>query len=70
MTLQIPFDNSYGRLPERFHVRQAPVPVRAPGLIKVNRALAAELGIDPAALEGPEGLEVLAGNPAPRPAPP
>ncbi|WP_172331352.1 YdiU family protein [Mangrovicoccus sp. HB161399] len=65
MTLHIPFDNSYVRLPDRFHVRQAPVPVKAPGLIKVNRALAAELGIDPAALESPEGVAVLAGNHVP-----
>ncbi|WP_138464723.1 YdiU family protein [Poseidonocella sp. HB161398] len=70
MTLQIPFDNSYGRLPERFYVRQAAVPVRAPGLIKVNRALAAELGIDAEALESPAGLAVLAGNRVPEGADP
>ncbi|MBE3638622.1 protein adenylyltransferase SelO [Mangrovicoccus algicola] len=62
MTLHIPFDNSYGRLPDRFYARQPAEPVRAPGLIRVNDALALQLGIDPAALASPEGLEVLAGN--------
>ena len=45
MTLAIPFQNSYAALPADFHARVAPVPVRAPALIKFNHALAAELGI-------------------------
>ncbi|QBY00740.1 YdiU family protein [Rhodophyticola sp. CCM32] len=45
MTVQIPFDNSYARLPDRFFTAQPPTPVAAPGLITVNRPLAAELGI-------------------------
>jgi uncharacterized protein YdiU (UPF0061 family) len=45
MTLQISFDNSYARLPDRFYTRQRPVPVEAPGLIAVNRPLADRLGI-------------------------
>ncbi len=57
------FDNSYGRLPERFYLRQPPVPVAAPGLIAVNRALAVELGLDPDALAADPGL--LAGNQLP-----
>ncbi len=56
------FDNSYARLPERFYARQRPTPVAAPRLLKLNRALALELGLDPAVLESPEGLEILAGN--------
>lgn len=43
--MQIAFDNSYARLPERFYTRQAPVPVKAPALIAFNDALAEELGI-------------------------
>ena len=46
----IPFDNSYARLPGTMHVGVAPTPVEAPRLIKVNTALALDLGIDPAGL--------------------
>jgi uncharacterized protein YdiU (UPF0061 family) len=60
-----PFDNSYARLPERFFARQAPTAVAAPQLVKINHALAIELGLDPAALESPEGVAVLAGNRVP-----
>ena len=31
-----PFDNSYARLPERFYARQAPAPVPAPSLVRLN----------------------------------
>ncbi|SFB79315.1 protein adenylyltransferase SelO [Tropicimonas isoalkanivorans] len=62
MPLEIPFDNSYARLPERFYVRQAPVPVTAPELLLLNRALATDLGLDPDSLQTPEAVEVLAGN--------
>ena len=58
----IQFDNSYARLPERFYVRQDPVPVAAPGLVRVNQDLAAALGLDPAALAGPDGVAMLSGN--------
>jgi uncharacterized protein YdiU (UPF0061 family) len=68
--VSIPFDNSYARLPERFYKRLAPTPVSTPGLIKVNHALAAELGIDPSALESDEGVAVLAGNKVPEGADP
>ncbi|MCB2101591.1 MAG: YdiU family protein [Rhodobacterales bacterium] len=63
--MTIPFDNSYARLPERFYSRLPPTPVRAPGLIKVNHGLARHLGLDPAYLESPEGVAVLAGNRVP-----
>lgn len=56
------FDNSYARLPPRFYVRQAPVPVAAPRLIHLNQALALDLGLDPLWLGSPEGVAVLAGN--------
>ncbi|MBU8545699.1 MULTISPECIES: protein adenylyltransferase SelO [Roseomonadaceae] len=59
--MAIPFDNSYARLPERFFARQAPVPVAAPRLIRLNLPLAAQLGLDPAALTA----EVLSGNVVP-----
>jgi uncharacterized protein YdiU (UPF0061 family) len=60
--IHFPFDNSYARLPERFFTRTAPTPVAAPRLIRLNRALAADLGLDPDALAGEEGVAVLAGN--------
>ena len=34
-----PFDNSYARLPDRFHARLDPTPVAAPRLVKLNVAL-------------------------------
>src|SRR5216684_4440241 len=60
--ISLPFDNSYARLPERFYVRLAPTPVAAPRLIKLNTALAAELGLDAEALASPAGVAMLAGN--------
>jgi len=60
------FDNSYARLPERFFARQAPVAVAAPKLIKLNEALAADLGLDVAILRSPRGVEYLSGNAVPR----
>jgi uncharacterized protein YdiU (UPF0061 family) len=70
MTLYIPFDNSYVRLPDRLFARQAPVPVPSPRLLALNDPLADELGIDPAALASPEGVAVLAGNAVPEGADP
>jgi uncharacterized protein YdiU (UPF0061 family) len=63
--MHIPFDNSYARLPDRFHARLDPTPVPAPKLVRLNAALAEALGIDPDALAGPEGLAILAGNQVP-----
>ncbi|MEM6825313.1 MAG: YdiU family protein [Pseudomonadota bacterium] len=65
MTLSIPFDNSYARLPQRFYTRMHPTPVPAPGLLKVNEDLARELGLDPNELADPEGLAILSGNVTP-----
>ncbi len=60
-TLRIPFDNSYARLPESFFAPALPTPVAAPRLVKLNTALAEELGLDPAALATPEAVEMFAG---------
>lgn len=65
MTLQIAFDNSYARLPDRFFARIEPTPVAAPRMIRLNRPLATALGLDPAALERPDGVAMLAGNALP-----
>ena len=55
MTVHFPFQNSYSALPENFFARVAPTPVAAPRLIKLNRPLAVQLGLDPDLLETPEG---------------
>jgi serine/tyrosine/threonine adenylyltransferase len=59
-----PFDNSYARLPDRFFSRTPPTPVRAPRLIHLNHALAAQLGIDSDAL-GSEAAAIFGGNVVP-----
>ncbi len=64
------FDNSYARLPARFHARLDPTQVASPRLIKVNHALAAELGLDAAALESDAGAAIAAGNHLPQGAEP
>jgi uncharacterized protein YdiU (UPF0061 family) len=65
MTVKLPFDNSYARLPERFFTKTPPTPVIAPRLIKINTQLALELGLDPDYLASDEGVEILAGNRVP-----
>lgn len=68
--MALPFDNSYARLPERFYARRQPTPVAAPRLIRLNRGLAGELGLDPEWLSGPDGVAALAGNTFPEGADP
>ncbi len=63
--MKIAFDNTYARLPDRFHARVSPTRVREPRLVKVNRALAETLGLDASLLASPEGAQVLAGNTLP-----
>jgi len=60
------FDNSFVNLPKSFYMRQAPVPVAAPRLVKFNHGLAAEIGVSAADLP----VEVLAGNALPKGAAP
>ncbi len=63
MTLTIPFDNSYARLPGAFYARQTPEPVRAPRLVAFNDDLAQVLGISPGAAQ--DMAQVFAGNTLP-----
>jgi len=65
-----PFVNTYARLPERFFTHTAPTPVAAPRLIRLNRPLAVNLGLDPDWLASAEGLDILAGNRIPEGAEP
>ena len=62
MQAQIPFSNSYARLPARFFARVPPTPVSEPRLVKLNRALALDLGLDAAWLGSAEGAAALAGK--------
>ncbi|MEM6492492.1 MAG: protein adenylyltransferase SelO family protein, partial [Pseudomonadota bacterium] len=64
------FDNSYGRLPDRFFTRLHPTPVEAPRLVLFNAALADDLGLsidraDPGAL-----AQLFSGNALPEDADP
>lgn len=65
MTHAPTFQNSYARLPERFFTKQMATPVRAPALLAVNDALAAEMGLDADWLRSDDGLAMLAGNAVP-----
>ncbi len=58
----VEFDNSYARLPGAFSERIDPRPVAGPQLVRVNEALAGELGLNARALAAPAGVEMLAGN--------
>src|SRR6202158_773377 len=62
MTVHFPFQNTYAALPANFFARVAPTPVTSPRLIKLNRPLAVQLGLDPDRLDSPEGAEILAGK--------
>lgn len=62
MPMHIPFNSSHARLPGAFYARVAATPVSAPRLVKLNRDLAVQLGLDPEALAMPDGVDVLAGR--------
>jgi uncharacterized protein YdiU (UPF0061 family) len=65
-----PFDNSYARDLPGFATPWRPVAVAAPALLFFNAPLAAELGLDATALQGPVGAAVFAGNLVPEGAEP
>ena len=58
-------ENSYAALPEQFHARLDPEPVPEPGLIRLNRTLAGQLGWDAEQLCTPAAVEMFAGNRVP-----
>lgn len=63
------FDNSYALLPDRFYTRTPPVAVAAPRMLKLNQALADELGLDLAG-NAPTLAKIFAGNLVPEGAEP
>jgi uncharacterized protein YdiU (UPF0061 family) len=56
------FDDSYVREVPGLAVPWAAAPVPAPELLMLNEELAAELGVDPAALREPAGVSLLVGH--------
>ena len=60
--MDIPFDNSYAKLPPQMFTAQLPTPVKAPQIIASNADLARLLGIDPAQIRGPDAAQIFAGN--------
>jgi uncharacterized protein YdiU (UPF0061 family) len=57
--------HTYAELPQLFYSDAAPVAVRDPQLVVFNRPVATKLGLEPEALEGPEGAAIFAGNTLP-----
>ena len=56
------FDNSYARLPEKFHSRVHPTPVAGPRIVVYNHVLALSLGLDPASFNEQKAAAHFTGN--------
>lgn len=63
--MDIPFQNTYVHLPERFFSKQQPAGAPEPVLIRTNPTLAAELGIAPTWLSSPAAIATFSGNEIP-----
>ena len=59
------FDNTYARELDGFYVNWKATQVRSPRLVKFNRELAEELGLDGDALDSGRGARIFAGNAKP-----
>jgi protein adenylyltransferase len=59
------FDNTYARELEGFYVSWKPAQVAQPRLVKLNRELAEELGLNAGALDSDEGARLFSGNETP-----
>ncbi len=59
------FDNSYAQLPAALFTAARPVPVRQPGIVLLNRSLAAEIGLEADLLSGERGSAIFSGNAIP-----
>lgn len=68
--MTVAFDNTYARELEGFYVPWKATPVSQPVLVKFNRALAEELGLNAAELESEKGAKIFSGNEAPEGASP
>lgn len=58
-------EHTYATLPPLFFTAATPTPVREPRLVVLNRTLAANLELDAAGLDTPDGAAILAGNAMP-----
>jgi uncharacterized protein YdiU (UPF0061 family) len=56
------FDNSYARLSEQFFAPHTPTAMPNPQMIRFNKALADELGLDTQQLDSPQGTEIFTGS--------
>jgi uncharacterized protein YdiU (UPF0061 family) len=63
--MRFAFDNTYARELEGFYVSWNAAQVARPRLVKFNRALAQELGLDAGALDSDRGARIFAGNETP-----
>ncbi len=68
--MTIPFDNTYARELEGLYVPWQGAAVPKPEVVRLNAALAEELGLDPSVLRTTEGAALLAGSLAPEGATP
>jgi uncharacterized protein YdiU (UPF0061 family) len=59
------FDNTYARELEGFYVPWRAAPAASPRIVKLNRELAEELGLDLASLDGEAGARIFSGNEVP-----
>jgi uncharacterized protein YdiU (UPF0061 family) len=55
-------EHSYTELPQIFYSDAPPIAVSDPQLVLFNRPLAATLGLEPDALDSPDGAAIFAGN--------
>ena len=69
-SIRFTFDNSFARELEGFYVPWKAVPVAQPAMVKFNRELAEELGLDIHALDPGESARIFAGNELPEGAAP
>lgn len=63
--MTIAFQSTFQSLPDSLFSPVLPTAVRQPTLIRLNRALADDLGVDAGWLASPEGVSALAGNALP-----
>src|SRR5258705_813029 len=64
-TARFAFDNTYARELEGFYVPWKAAQVTRPALVKLNRELVEELGLNAAALDSEAGARIFAGNEIP-----
>ncbi len=58
----LPLDNRFAALGAAYSSRVTPTPLTRPRLLHANRELATALGLDPAALNTPDFVDIFAGN--------